>query len=71
MDNKKKKERLLIQWKHGYDRLDSGAKQAVDSYAKDYMAFLDRSKTERGCVCETIAQAEENGRSFNVAHGDV
>ena len=35
--------------------------QKVMDFAKDYRAFLDRSKTERECASETIRRAEKAG----------
>lgn len=61
MDNKEKKEALAIQWKNGYDRLYEGQPEAIDTFAKGYMAFLNNGKTERDCVTEAVFQAKAHG----------
>jgi aspartyl aminopeptidase len=60
-----KRDALFSNQKNGYDRLTAEDRQAMESYAKSYMAFLDAAKTEREAVTETIRQAEAAGfRAF-------
>ncbi len=47
--------------KHGYDRITDAEKQSIFEYGEDYKAYLDRSKTERLCVRESIRLAKEAG----------
>ena len=58
-DTKTMKKTLFHQpasaWDAGCDR------EAVYHYADEYIAFLNRSKTEREAVCEAIRLAETNG----------
>ncbi len=56
-----KRKELLYKQKNGYDRLTAEDRQAMEAYAKSYMAFLDAAKTEREAVSETIRQAEAAG----------
>jgi len=64
MAEKKKNElaeKLLYAPKNGYDRLSAADERAMESYAKDYMDFLDHGKTERLCVDYCIELAEKKG----------
>ena len=65
MADKKKKnelaEKLLYQPKNGYDRLSAAEEKAMESYARDYMDFLDHGKTERLCVEYCVELAEARG----------
>ena len=55
------REKLLYKPKQGYNRLTPEEVQEMETYAKDYRAFLDNGKTERLCVDYTIALAEAKG----------
>ena len=52
---------LLFQPKHGYDRLRDADRAAMETYCKNYMAFMDAAKMEREAVRETIRRAEAAG----------
>jgi len=52
---------LTYQRKNGYDRLQPGELEAMESYCVGYKQFLDAGKTERECVDRTIAMAEAAG----------
>ena len=58
---KKLKKELLSAKKNGYDLVDADELPRMDAYCADYIAFLNRSKTERLCTMETVRQAEEHG----------
>lgn len=59
--NKALKEKLFSSRKNGFDRIAEGELAAMESYCKDYMAYLDAGKTERLCAAETIRLAEAAG----------
>ena len=61
MSNETLRETLLFQPKHGYDRLDPAQKAEMESYCKDYAAFMDAAKTEREAVAFTVDMAEKAG----------
>lgn len=44
-----------------WDELTVAKEKSVEKFSKDYMKFLDCSKTERTCTKEIIRQAEEHG----------
>ena len=48
MSNETLRETLLFQPKHGYDRLTPAQKAEMESYCKDYAAFMDAAKTRAG-----------------------
>lgn len=56
---------LVYEKKNGYDRLQPGELEAMETYCTGYKMFLDAGKTERECVDRTIALAEAAGfRSY-------
>ena len=59
--NKALKEKLLCSRKNGFDRVDAAELADMESYCKDYMAFLNVSRTERLCAAETVRLAEQAG----------
>ena len=61
MSNETLRETLLFQPKHGYDRLDPAQKAEMESYCKEYAAFMDAAKTEREAVAFTVDMAEKAG----------
>ena len=61
MDAKEWKEKVLMEKKNGYDRLDPKERREMNEYCQDYKAFLDAGKTERECVAEGVRQAEARG----------
>ena len=59
--NKALKEKLLSSRKNGFDRVDAAELEQMESYCRDYMAFLNAGKTERLCAAETVRLAERAG----------
>ena len=55
------KESLLMAPKNGYTRIDANQRAEMESYCKDYAAFMDACKTEREATAWAIAEAEKNG----------
>lgn len=49
-----------MQRNNGWDHLTAAKEKAVEKLSKEYMSFLDRSKTERTCAKEIIRQAKDN-----------
>ena len=61
MEMKEWKEKLLYKRVNGYDTLSETEQTAMENYCRGYRAYLDRGKTERECVRETVRLAEEKG----------
>lgn len=66
---------LLYQKKNGYDRLAPGEEDTMEQYCEEYKKFLNTCKTERECVDQTVALAEQAGfrrydRGMPVQPGD-
>lgn len=66
MDEKKSvskelKEKLFLQRKNGYERINETEEKAVFAFAEDYKNFLNTAKTEREAVCEAVKLLEANG----------
>ena len=59
MDDMRKE--LFYEQKNGYDLIDSEERLELEDYCRDYMAFLNDSRTEREAVKNAIAMAEERG----------
>lgn len=55
------RERLLNERKNGWDVVGEATEQAIFDYSEGYKAFLDRGKTERGCVAYAVELAQEMG----------
>ncbi len=55
------KELLYYRSKNAYDAMTEAQVAQMQTYAKGYMQFLDRSKTEREAVLYAIELAEQNG----------
>ena len=54
-------ENLMYAPKNGFDRLTDRDREEMEGYCRRYMDFMDRAKTEREAVTETIRIAEEHG----------
>lgn len=54
-------EDLMINWKNGHLKVDAEVKSAIEGFAKDYMEFIGRSKTERESVDESVNLAVRQG----------
>lgn len=59
--SKELKEKLFLQRKNGYSRIDEAEEKAIFDFAEDYKKFLDIAKTEREAVCEAVKILEANG----------
>ncbi len=59
--SKELKEKLFLQRKNGYSRIDEAEEKAIFDFAEDYKKFLDAAKTEREAVCEAVKILEANG----------
>ncbi len=59
--SKEMKEKLFLQRKNGYLRLDAEEEKAVFAFAEDYKRFLDIAKTEREAVVEAVRTLETVG----------
>ena len=55
------REKLFYQQKNGYDLIDTNERIAAEDYAKEYIRFLNDSRTEREAVDNAIAMAEARG----------
>ncbi len=56
-----KKKALFRERINGYDRLEAGEAEAVQTYCETYKAFLDAGKIERECVEYAVSLAEARG----------
>ncbi|SHG99995.1 aminopeptidase [Tepidibacter thalassicus] len=52
---------LTYEFKSAWKNLKDGEMDNLMNYSKEYMDFLDNSKTERRCVEEIIKKAKQNG----------
>ncbi|MDD6161013.1 MAG: aminopeptidase [Oscillospiraceae bacterium] len=57
----KLREELLNTKKNGWSVVDDAMEAAIHGYSEGYKVFLDRGKTERGCVDYTVELAEAAG----------
>ena len=74
-DSKELKKQLFSTKKNGYDKIAREELPLMESYCRDYMAYLDAGKTERLCAAETIRLAENAGyrpyvRGMEIKTGD-
>ena len=53
--------KLFYEQKNGYDLIGTEERIAVEDYSREYMDFLNRSRTEREAVVNAIAIAESKG----------
>ena len=53
--------KLFYEQKNGYDLIGTEERIAVEDYSREYMDFLNRSRTEREAVVNAIAIAESRG----------
>ena len=53
--------RLTYKKVNGWETTDTRQKETIFNFSKDYMNFLNKAKTEREFVAETIKMARENG----------
>ena len=44
--------------KNGYDLLASAQREEMEDYCRRYRTFIDRAKTEREAVTQTVALAQ-------------
>ena len=55
------KEKLFNKRENGWDTVDTRKKEAIFSFTKDYMNYLNKAKTEREFIVEAVKKAKENG----------
>lgn len=72
---KELKEKLFMQRKNGYSRIDEAEEKAIFEFSEGYKKFLDTAKTEREAVCEAVKVLEENGfveykKDMKLSEGD-
>ena len=53
--------KLFYEQKNGYDLIGTEERIAVEDYSREYMEYLNRSRTEREAVVNAIAIAESKG----------
>jgi len=58
---KELREKLFYTRKNGAGKVGTAVLEQADAFCEGYKVFLDRSKTEREAVKETVALAEKNG----------
>ncbi len=61
MDAKELKEKLFLDNKNGYLKIDEKTDSDIEHFAEGYKDFLNTSKTERLCVQNALLLAKENG----------
>ncbi len=55
------KSKLFLKKENGWDTVNEGQKDEIFNFSKGYMEFLNKAKTEREFVQESIKVARENG----------
>ena len=55
------RDQLLAKPKNGFARITAEERAEMESYCRDYMAFMDACKTEREATAWAIAEAEKRG----------
>ena len=55
------RESLLMAPRNGYARITAEQKAEMESYCRNYMAFMDACKTEREATAWTVREAEKRG----------
>ena len=55
------KSKLFYEQKNGYDLIDTAERVAVEDYCREYMEYLNISRTEREAVINAIDKAREYG----------
>ena len=71
MTNDELRQSLLMEAKNGYTRISSAQRAEMESYCKDYMAFMDACKTEREATAWAVAEAEKQGFKPLTANAQV
>ena len=61
MTNEELRKSLLMEPKNGYTRISEAQRAEMETYCKDYMAFMDACKTEREATEWAIKEAEKQG----------
>ena len=61
MTNEELRQSLLMEPKNGYTRISDAQRAEMETYCKDYMAFMDACKTEREATAWAVAEAEKQG----------
>ena len=71
MTNEELRQSLLMEPKNGYTRISDAQRSEMESYCKDYMAFMDACKTEREATTWAVAEAEKRGFKALTADAEV
>ncbi len=71
MTNEELRQSLLMEPKNGYARINDAQRVEMESYCKDYMAFMDACKTEREATAWAICEAEKQGFKPLTADAEV
>ena len=71
MTNEELRQSLLMEAKNGYTRISDSQRAEMESYCKDYMAFMDACKTEREATTWAVAEAEKRGFKALTADAEV
>ncbi len=71
MTNEELRQSLLMEPKNGYARINDAQRAEMESYCKDYMAFMDACKTEREATAWAVCEAEKQGFKPLTADAEV
>ena len=71
MTNEELRQSLLMEAKNGYTRISDAQRAEMETYCKDYMAFMDACKTEREATTWAVAEAEKQGFKPLTADAEV
>jgi aspartyl aminopeptidase len=61
MEKKEKKSELLLNTENGWNRIDDKELPSLEAYAKEYISFLSKAKTERLAHDFAVEKAKEKG----------
>ena len=61
MEKKEKKSELLLNTENGWNRIDEKELPSLEAYAKEYISFLSKAKTERLAHDFAVEKARANG----------
>ena len=71
MTNEELRQSLLMEAKNGYTRISAAQRAEMETYCKDYMAFMDACKTEREATTWAVVEAEKQGFKPLTADAEV
>ena len=61
MNTDELRESLLMAPRNGYARITPAQREEMESYCRQYMAFMDACKTEREATAWAVREAESRG----------